>query len=31
MLFLKLNKKIKVLSSFNETANTFVFKLNEQL
>ncbi len=31
MLFLKLNKKVKVLSLFNNTANTFVLKLNEQL
>ncbi len=31
MLLLKLSKKIKVLSSFNNTANTFVLKLNEQL
>ncbi len=31
MLLLKLNKKIKILSSFNNTVNTFVFKLNEQL
>ncbi len=31
MLLLQLNKKIKVLSSFNNTANTFVLKLNEQL
>ncbi len=31
MLLLKLNKKVKVLSSFNNTANTFVLKLNEQL
>ncbi len=31
MLLLKLSKKVKVLSSFNNTANTFVLKLNEQL
>ncbi len=30
MLLLKLSKKVKVLSSFNNTANTFVLKLNEQ-
>ncbi len=30
MLFLKLSKKIKVLSSFNNTANKFFLKLNEQ-
>ncbi len=30
MLLLKLNKKIKVLNSFNNTVNTFVLKLNEQ-
>ncbi len=29
MLLLKLGKKVKVLSSFNNTANTFVLKLNE--
>ncbi len=31
MLLLKLNKKIIVLSLFNNTANIFVLKLNEQL
>jgi hypothetical protein len=31
MLLLKLNKKVKVLNSFNNTADTFVLKLNEQL
>ncbi len=31
MLLLKLNKKVKVLSSFNNTADTFILKLNEQL
>ena len=31
MLLLKLSKKVKVLSSFNNTADTFVLKLNEQL
>jgi len=31
MLLLKLNKKVKMLSSFNNTADTFIFKLNEQL
>ncbi len=31
MLFLKLSKKVKVLSSFNNIVNTFVLKLNEQL
>ncbi len=31
MLFLKLSEKIKILSLFNNTANTFVFKQNEQL
>jgi len=30
MLLLKLSKKVKVLSSFNNTADTFVLKLNEQ-
>ncbi len=30
MLLLKLNKKVKVLSSFNNTADTFILKLNEQ-
>ncbi len=30
MLLLKLDKKVKVLSSINNTANTFVLKLNEQ-
>jgi len=31
MLLLKLSKKVKVLSSFNNTADTFILKLNEQL
>ena len=31
MLLLKLSKKVKVLSSFNNTADTFVLKLNKQL
>ncbi len=31
MLLLKLSKKIKVLSLFNNIVNTFVLKLNEQL
>ncbi len=31
MLLLKLNKKVKVLSLFNNTADTFILKLNEQL
>jgi hypothetical protein len=31
MLLLKLSKKVKVLSLFNNTADTFVLKLNEQL
>ena len=31
MLLLKLSKKVKVLSSFNNTVNIFVLKLNEQL
>jgi len=31
MLLLKLNKKVKVLSSINNTADTFILKLNEQL
>ncbi len=31
MLLLKLSKKVKVLSSFNNTADTFIFKMNEQL
>jgi hypothetical protein len=31
MLLLKLSKKVKMLSSFNNTANTFILKLNEQL
>ncbi len=31
ILLLKLSKKIKVLSLFNNTANIFVLKLNEQL
>ncbi len=31
MLLLKLSKKVKMLSSFNNTADTFVLKLNEQL
>ncbi len=31
MLLLKLNKKVKVLSSFNNITDTFVLKLNEQL
>jgi len=29
MLLLKLSKKVKVLSSFNNTADTFILKLNE--
>ncbi len=31
MLLLKLSKKVKVLSSFNNIADTFILKLNEQL
>ncbi len=31
MLLLKLSKKVKVLSLFNNTADTFILKLNEQL
>ncbi len=31
MLLLKLSKKVKVLSSFNNTADTFILKLNKQL
>ena len=31
MLLLKLSKKVKVLNSFNNTADTFILKLNEQL
>ncbi len=31
MLLLKLSKKVKVLSSFNNTADIFILKLNEQL
>ena len=31
MLLLKLSKKVKVLSSFNNTTNTFILKLNKQL
>ncbi len=31
MLLLKLSKKVKMLSSFNNTVDTFIFKLNEQL
>ncbi len=31
MLLLKLSKKVKMLSSFNNTADTFILKLNEQL
>jgi len=31
MLLLKLSKKVKRLSSFNNTADTFILKLNEQL
>ena len=31
MLLLKLSKKVKVLSSFNNTADTFILKLNEKL
>ncbi len=30
MLLLKLSKKVKVLSSFNNTADTFILKLNKQ-
>ncbi len=30
MLLLKLSKKVKVLSSFNNTVDTFILKLNEQ-
>ncbi len=29
MLLLKLSKKVKVLSLFNNTADTFILKLNE--
>jgi len=29
MLLLKLSKKVKVLSSFNNTADKFILKLNE--
>ena len=29
MLLLKLSKKVKVLSSFNNTTDTFILKLNE--
>ncbi len=31
MLLLKLSKKVKMLNSFNNTADTFILKLNEQL
>ncbi len=31
MLLLKLSKKVKVLSSFNNTVDTFILKLNKQL
>jgi len=31
MLLLKLSKKVKVQNSFNNTADTFILKLNEQL
>jgi len=31
MLLLKLNKKVKVLNSFNNTTDIFILKLNEQL
>ncbi len=31
MLLLKLSKKVKMLSSFNNTADTFILKLNKQL
>ena len=31
MLLLKLSKKVKMLSLFNNTADTFILKLNEQL
>ncbi len=31
MLFLKLSKKVKVLSLFNNITNAFVLKLNKQL
>ncbi len=31
MLLLKLSKKVKVLSLFNNTADIFILKLNEQL
>ncbi len=31
MLLLKLSKKVKVLNSFNNTADTFILKLNKQL
>jgi len=31
MLLLKLSKKVKVLNSFNNTTDTFILKLNEQL
>ena len=30
ILLLKLSKKVKVLSSFNNTADTFILKLNKQ-
>jgi len=29
MLLLKLNKKVKMLNSFNNTADTFILKLNK--
>jgi len=31
MLLLKLSKKVKMLSLFNNTADTFILKLNKQL
>jgi hypothetical protein len=31
MLLLKLSKKVKILNSFNNTTDTFILKLNEQL